>query len=103
MAKKALEQLSETMFYVLMSYHHGDFCGAEATAWIAQRTGNRICMGPGTLYTILAQFESAGVLEPFKAEGRKKHYRLTEKGRSLYAEELARLRRCVADAEENAI
>lgn len=101
MAKKALEQLSETMFYVLMAFHHGDFCGAEVTAWISERTEERIRMGPGTLYTILAQFESAGVLKPMDQQGRKKHYQITEKGRGLYAEELARLRRCVSDAEES--
>lgn len=100
MAKKALEQLSETMFYVLMAFHHGELCGAEVTAWIQERTRGRIRMGPGTLYTILAQFEGAEVLKATDTQGRKKHYRITEKGRSLYAEELERLRRCVADAEE---
>ena len=99
MSKKALEQLSETMFYVLMAFHCGEFCGAEVTAWIEERTRGRIRMGPGTLYTILAQFESAGVLENAEIQGRKKHYRITEKGIRLYSEELARLRQCVADAE----
>lgn len=101
MAKKALEQLSETMFYVLMAFHFGDFCGAEVTAWIADRTKGRVHMGPGTLYTILAQFESAGVLKPIDTQGRKKHYQITEKGRGIYSEEVTRLRQCVADAEEN--
>ena len=87
------------MFYVLMAFHHGDFCGAEAAEWVFTRSKGRILMGPGTLYTILAQFESAGVLQPMKQQGRKKHYQITEKGRKLYIDELARLRRCVADAE----
>ena len=100
MAKKALEQLSETMFYVLMAFHHGDLCGAEAADWIQKRTKGRIHMGPGTLYTILAQFESANVLKASDMQGSRKHYHMTERGRSLYEAELIRLRQCLADAEE---
>ena len=100
MAKKALEQLSETMFYVLMAFHHGDLCGAEAADWIQKRTKGRIRMGPGTLYTILAQFEAADVLKESDTQGRRKHYHMTERGRSLYEAELIRLRQCLADAEE---
>lgn len=99
MAKKALEQLSESMFYVLMAFLYGDFCGTEAAEWINQRTKGRIQMGPGTLYTILAQFEAASVLEPTESFGRRKHYQITEKGKGLYQMELTRLRQCVADAE----
>ena len=100
MAKKALEQLTETMFYVLMAFHHGDLCGAEAADWIQKRTKGRIRMGPGTLYTILAQFEAADVLKESDTQGRRKHYHMTERGRSLYEAELIRLRQCLADAEE---
>ena len=100
MAKKALEQLSETMFYVLMAFHHGDLCGSEAADWIETHTHGRIRMGPGTLYTILAQFEAADVLRPAETNGRRKHYHMTERGRSLYEAELTRLRQCIADAEE---
>ena len=32
-------------------------------------------------------------------EGRKRTYRITDKGRKAFDEELARLRQCVADAE----
>ena len=99
MAKKALEQLSETMYYVLMAFLHGEFCGAEAADWIEERTKGRIRMGPGTLYTILAQFEASEVLEPTETMGRRKHYRITEKGRALYQAELERLMQCIADAE----
>ena len=100
MAKKALEQLTETMFYVLMAFHHGDLCGAEVAYWIENRTKGRIRMGPGTLYTILAQFEAADVLKESDTQGRRKHYHMTERGRSLYEAELIRLRQCLADAEE---
>lgn len=102
MAKKALEQLSETMFYVLMAFHYGDLCGAEAVEWIEERTKGRIRMGPGTLYTILAQFEASSVLRPTETMGRRKHYHITEKGRALYQAELVRLKHCIADAEGGA-
>jgi len=37
-----------------------------------------------------------------EANGRKRTYRLTEKGNAVYRAELEGLRRCVSDAEEDA-
>lgn len=59
-------------------------------------------MGPGTLYTILAKFQSEGLLEETEIQGRKRTYRITHRGRRIYAEEVERLRRCLLDAEEEA-
>lgn len=100
MSKKTFELLSETMFYVLMAFRSGEWCGAEAANWVAQRTNGRVRMGPGTLYTILAKFEEEDVLCPTEISGRRKHYAITEKGNRLYEAELERLRQCVADAEQ---
>ena len=60
-------------------------------------------MGPGTLYAILPKFEEEGLIREVAVEGRKRTYALTDKGRALYREELERLRRCVADAEEEEV
>lgn len=100
LSKKTFELLTETMFYVLMAFRSGEWCGAEAVDWVARRTNGRVRMGPGTLYTILAKFEDEDVLRPTEVSGRRKHYAITEKGNRLYEEELARLRQCVADAEQ---
>lgn len=99
MAKKALENLTETMFYVLMAYSQGEKCGVEAAEFIKEITKGRVCLGPATLYTILGKFEKEKILEETSVEGRKRTYTLTEKGRMLYQTELNRLLQCVSDAK----
>ena len=82
MPKRAMELLTESMFYVLMALREGEMCGADAAEYIARCTGGRVQPGPATLYTILAKFE-------------KEKY----KGLAAYDAELLRLRRCLTDAE----
>lgn len=99
MAKKSLEVLTETMFYVLMAFQRQEMCGADIVQYISQRTNDRVSIGPGTLYTILAKFEEEKLIEETAVEGRKRTYRITDKGRELYTEEICRLKACIADAE----
>lgn len=98
MARKSLETLTETIFYVLMSFYHDDMCGTEISEYVRNLTNNRINMGPGTLYTILGSFQSKKLIEKKSLEGRKIIYRITDKGRSVYESEIARLRQCLDDA-----
>ncbi len=76
MPKKAMESLTESMFYVLMA----------------------LMRRPATLYTVLAKFESEGYIEETEVEGRKRTYRITEKGRGAYRAELRRLQTMAEDA-----
>ena len=99
MGKEPLEALTEPMFYVLMAFLRQERCGTEAAEFIAAKTRGRVRLGPGTLYTILGKFEEEGLLQEVSVLGRKRTYRLTEKGRALYREELERLRACVADGD----
>ena len=99
MPKKSLESLTESMFYVLMAFASGSMCGTDAAGFIERRTCGRIRMGPATLYTILGKFEKEKYIEEIEVEGRKRTYRITDKGRQAYEDELQRLRQCVDDAE----
>ena len=99
MPKKALESLTESMFYLLMAFMRGPLCGTDAAAFIEQKTRGRLRLGPATLYTILGKFESVKYIEEIAVEGRKRTYRITDKGKTAYEEEVARLRACVQDAE----
>lgn len=92
--------LTEPMYYVLMSFLKQDRCGIEITEFVECRTRGRVRLGPGTLYTLLGKFQEEGLIEETEVEGRKRTYRLTDKGRQAYREELERLRACVADGEE---
>ena len=98
MPKKSLENLTESMFYVLMAFGRGAMCGIEVADFIEMRTDGRIQMGPATLYTILGKFEQEGYIEEIAVEGRKRTYQITDRGRMAYREEVARLSHCVADA-----
>ena len=99
MPKKAMEMLTESMFYVLMAFTKGEMCGIEIVEFITARSRGRVPMGPATLYTILGKFEKENYIEEVSVEGRKRTYRITSLGRKAYSEELARLKQCVTDAE----
>ena len=102
MAKKAVEVFSETMYYVLMSFISGEKCGIEIAQFIEDRTRGRITIGPGTLYTLLSKFEEEKMIEETETIGRKRIYKITDKGRQMYRDEWNRLRMCVLDGEKEA-
>ena len=99
MPKKAMDVLTESMFYVLMAFHSGPMCGIDIAVEIERCTNGRLRIGPATLYTILGKFEKENYIKEISVEGRKRTYQITEIGRAAYREELARLRRCMEDAE----
>ena len=100
MGDKLRGQLTESMFYVLMAFLREERCGTDVAAYVEQRTHGRLRLGPGTLYTLLGKFQEERLIEETQVEGRRRTYRLTDKGRAAYLEELERLRACVRDGEE---
>ncbi len=103
MGGKDRAALTEPMFYVLMSFLRQEMCGIEITDFVARKTGGRVRLGPGTLYTLLAKFQDEGLIEETQIEGRKRTYRLTGQGREAFLAELERLRSCVQHGEEELI
>ena len=99
MPKKALDAMTESMFYTLLALVWGPKCGIEIAAFAEKLTRGRVQLGPGTLYTILSRFLEVGYLRETSTEGRKRTYALTEAGRAAYVSELGRLRQCLRDAE----
>ena len=99
MPKKALEGMTESMFYTILALVWGPKCGIEIAAFAEKLTKGRVQLGPGTLYTILSRVLECGYLREVATEGRKRTYALTEEGRLAYESELGRLRQCLRDAE----
>ena len=99
MGERERAALTEPMFYVLMSFLHRDMCGIEIAEFLERRTGGRLRLGPGTLYTLLGKFQEEGLIAETQVQGRRRTYRLTDRGRTAYLEELERLRACVRDGE----
>ena len=91
--------LTEPMFYILMAFLFGEKCGVEVTDFVAERSGGRVTIGPGTLYTILGKFEEEKLIKETAVEGRKRTYSITDKGKAAYHDELRRLHACLDDAE----
>ena len=88
MARGKFQTLTEQMFYILLCLRQ-ERCGADVMAWVAEATGSRVAVGPGTLYNLLEQFLQAGYIRETKVEGRKRSYVLTPIGReALEAEAL---------------
>ena len=63
MPKKALEILTESMFYVLMALSDRPMCGIDIAAWIKEKTRGRVSLGPATLYTVLGKFQKEDYIE----------------------------------------
>ena len=95
-----MESLTEGMFYVLMAYVDGEKCGIEAAAFVERVSDGRVMLGPATLYTILGRFVRERYLEEIDVDGRKRTYRITERGKNAYQAEIDRLHTVLRDAQK---
>ena len=98
MPRKAMESLTESMFYVLMALSGGTMCGIDIADFAERKTLGRVRLGPATLYTVLAKFVKEKYIREVEVEGRKRTYEMTERGREAYLTEIERLRHCLDDA-----
>ena len=102
MAKKSLEPLTESMFYVLLALRRSSMCGTEITSYISDLTDQRVAIGPATLYTILGKFLEEDLIREIEVSGRKRTYEITAKGNDCYQREVKRMTSCLKDAEKGA-
>lgn len=99
MARKKFSTLTEPMFYLLMALERSNMCGIEINNYITKKSGGRVDLGPGTLYTLLSDFETENVIKYVGMEGKRKIYSITDYGKALYIDEYKRLKQCIFDAE----
>ena len=99
MPRRPLENLTESMFYVLLALKTRPMCGMEIAAFLERATNGRLRIGPATLYTVLSKFEEVQYIEEIAVDGRKRTYRITSRGTDAYNAELGRLTACLRDAE----
>lgn len=98
MAREKFGTLTEQMFYILLALDEA-CCGVDVMERVGRITAGRVRIGPGTLYTLLADFQKAGYIEERAAEGRRRCYQITAEGRRLLAAEQERLLRMAGDYE----
>ncbi len=90
MPRLKFQTLTEQMFYILLCLKD-ECCGIHIMDKVSQMTEGRVKVGSGTLYNLLEQFLSSGMIVQTKAEGRRRSYVLTEKGREVLECEYKRL------------
>ncbi len=90
MPRLKFQTLTEQMFYILLCLKD-ECCGIDIMDRVLQMTEGRVKVGSGTLYNLLEQFLSSGMIVQTKAEVRRRSYVLTEKGREVLECEYKRL------------
>ena len=96
MPREKFKTLTEQMFYILLCLCE-ERCGIEILDSVRDLTDDRVKIGSGTLYDLLEQFTKEGMICETKIEGRRRSYRITEKGLRMLDAEYQRLSLQAAD------
>lgn len=96
MAREQFQTLTEPMYYILMALLE-ECCGVDIMDRVRFLSKDRVKVGPGTLYAMLAKFEKSGIIRLTAEEGRRKSYIITKEGRSMLKKEYDRLKMMVED------
>jgi DNA-binding PadR family transcriptional regulator len=91
--------LTESMFYVMLALTEPRH-GYAVMQWIDRISRGTVAVGPGTLYGMLAGFESDGLIAMVREEERRKSYLLTAKGKRVLARQIERLENMLKSAAE---
>ena len=98
MPRAKFQTLTEQMYYILLCLSTECY-GMDIMDKVPAMTDGRVKVGSGTLYNLLEQFLDAEIIKETKAEGRRRSYILTDKGRTLLDNEYKRLICLVSDYE----
>ena len=98
MAREQFQTLTEPMYYILLALTE-ECCGVNVMEKVKKISRERVLVGPGTLYAMLAKFEENGVIRMTASEGRRKSYLITDLGREMLHKEYERLVVMVEDGQ----
>lgn len=98
MAREQFQNLTEPMYYILMSLLE-ERCGVDIMAAVDEISKGRVKVGPGTLYALLGKFEKEDMIRETEVVGRKRSYIITAKGLEVLKEEYERLITLIKDGE----
>ncbi len=96
MPRAKFQTLTEQMFYILLCLS-SECCGMDIMDRVPEMTMGRVSVGPGTLYNLLEQFCEEGMIRETKAEGRRRSYIISQKGRDALKTEFDRIQKQSAD------
>ena len=96
MPREKFKTLTEQMFYILLCLCR-ERRGVDVLEDVRSMTDGRVGIGSGTLYDLLELFAKEGAIRETRADGRRRSYIITEKGKQMLEKEYGRLRRQTAD------
>lgn len=96
MPREKFETLTEQMFYILLCLQ-AECYGMDIMEQVRQMTSGRVTIGPGTLYHLLDDFVSAGMIRETRTSGRRRCYQITQSGLDALEKEYQRLIQQTAD------
>jgi DNA-binding PadR family transcriptional regulator len=104
---ESLLPLPSAAFHILIALADTDRHGYAVMQEVAQRTGGKIRLNPGTLYTTIRRLLDQGLIDelderpdPESHDERRRYYRLTRFGRRVAEAEIARLNAMLALARD---
>ena len=93
--------LTPAIFYILLSLATKERHGYDIMKQVQNDSEGKIKLGPGTLYgAIKRMLENKLLIEIETSHTRRKYYKLTEKGRSIFNNELQRYTEAVELAKQ---
>lgn len=90
--------LSPQQFHILLSLAAQPLHGYGLILDIAERTGQAMRLGTGTLYTAIARLEDLGLVVESSSDDRRRFYRITALGKAVLEAETERLETLVGYA-----
>ena len=96
MAREQFQNLTEPMYYILMSLLK-ERCGVDIMEAVTEVSKDRVKVGPGTLYALLGKFEKENMIRETEVQGRRRSYIITDKGKEILIDEYRRLITMVDD------
>ena len=104
-APESLLPLPTAVFHILIALADRDRHGYSIMQDVAARTGNKVKLSAGTLYSAIRRMLEQGLIEelaespdPSSTDERRRYYRLTRFGRRVATAEVERLNALVQQA-----
>jgi DNA-binding PadR family transcriptional regulator len=113
---EVLLPLAPAFLHILIALGDGERHGYSIMQEVAERTGGRVRMSPGTLYGSIKRMVADGLIEelthlraarssprPGSADERRRYYRITKFGRRVAAAEADRLASLLSQARSSGL
>ena len=98
MPREQFQNLTEPMYYILMSLMK-ERCGVDIMEAVLEISSGRVKVGPGTLYTLLGKFQKENMIMETEVVGRNRSYIITDYGKEILRDEYRRLNTMVEDGK----